>query len=110
MQAGLLGTISAGAPGGTISGYTVDAHCNPNFVVAAAATTTIPNLTFGNTAATCFNWGTSFNRRASNSFWYQSPTWAGFRFRLQSGARGNQTPASAGAGASGPGGTLSPAT
>ena len=110
MQAGLLGTISAGAPGAKVSGYTVDAQCNPNFVVVAATgTVTLPTLTFGNSAATCFNWGTSFNRRVSNAFWYQSPTWAGFRLRLQYGAPGNQTTASSGAGASGTGGKLSPA-
>jgi predicted porin len=104
MVAGLLGTVPQG--GGTISGYTVDAQCNPNFVVAAA-TTTVPNQTFGNTAATCFNWATSFHRRVSNSFWYQSPSWAGFRARLHYGAEGNQTPPSSETG-TGVGGKLHP--
>ena len=108
MVAGLLGTVPTG--GGTISGYTVDAQCNPNFAAVAAvpATVSVNNLTFGNTAATCFNWGTSFHRRVSNSFWYQSPSWAGFRLRAHYGAEGNQTTASSGAGASGTGGRLNP--
>jgi predicted porin len=110
MVAGLLGTLSGGAAGGTISGYTVDAQCNPNFTAPAAtlgATVASNNLTFGNSPATCFNWGTSFHRRQSNSFWYQSPSWAGFRARLHWGAENNQSSNSNATG-NGVGGKLEP--
>ena len=50
---------------------------------------------------------TSFHRRVSNSFWYQSPSWAGFRLRLHYGAPGNQSTPSDGSG-TGTGGKLNP--
>ena len=49
----------------------------------------------GATATSCFQNGASFHRRAGNSIWYQSPTWAGFRGRIvynaTSGATSNAT-------------------
>ena len=113
MVAGLLGTLSAGGAGGTISGYTVDAQCNPNFTTTTitatgvAATIANNNLTFGNAPYTCWNWATSFHRRQSNSFWYQSPSWAGFRIRAHWGAENNQSSPSNNTG-TGVGGELNP--
>jgi len=108
MVAGILGILPT--PGaGTISGYTVDAQCNPGaVVVGSTGTVNVANLTFGNSAATCFNWGTSFHRRVSNSFWYQSPSWAGFRLRLHYGAPGNQTTPTTGSGQLGTPSKLNP--
>jgi predicted porin len=74
--AGLLGGGLASAAG-TISAQDVGQWCGQNFSAQSA----------GN----CIQWAASFHRRVGNSIWYQSPTWAGFRGRVQYGATGGAT-------------------
>lgn len=78
--AGLLGGGVSGV--GTISAQDIGQWCGQNFSALSTAN--------------CTQWAFSFHRRVGNSVWYQSPTWAGFRGRLQygatSGSSGNATP------------------
>lgn len=81
--AGLLGGGTANSSG-TISGQDVSQNCQNNF-----------GRTQGQATGDCLAWATSFNRRVTNSLWYQSPNWAGFSGRVQygttSGATSNAT-------------------
>ena len=81
--AGLLGGGTASSSG-TISAQDVSQSCQGNFGRSQAQAT-----------GDCVAWATSFNRRVTNSTWYQSPNWAGFSGRVQygttSGATSNAT-------------------
>jgi predicted porin len=77
MSAGLLGGGLGSTAAGTISGQDFGQFCGASGL--------------GATQSTCFNTAFSFHRRQSNSIWYQSPTWAGFRGRIVYGATSGAT-------------------
>jgi predicted porin len=78
MTAGLLGGgLMAPVAGASSSGQDIGQFCGASAL--------------GASATTCFQNAFSFHRRQSNSVWYQSPTWAGFRGRVAYGATGGAT-------------------
>jgi len=81
--AGLLGGGLAAGGAGTISAQDLGQWCGNNFGQGNATQTNNSN---------CFQWAAAFHRRVGNSLWYQSPTWAGFRGRVQYGATSGSTP------------------
>jgi predicted porin len=77
MSAGLLGGGLGSTAAGTSSGQDIGQFCGASAL--------------GASATSCFQNALSFHRRQSNSIWYQSPTWAGFRGRVAYGATSGST-------------------
>ena len=90
MSAGLLGGGLGSTAAGTSSGQDIGQFCGASAL--------------GASATTCFQNALSYHRRQSNSVWYQSPTWAGFRGRVAYGATGGATANAANEGDNFPGG------
>ena len=89
MAAGLLGGGLGSAAAGTSSGQGIGQSCGASAL--------------GASATTCFSNAASFHRRQSNSVWYQSPTFAGFRGRIAYGATSGSTSNATNEGAPTPG-------
>ena len=89
MAAGLLGGGLGSTAAATSSGQDIGQFCGASGL--------------GASATTCFQNAFSFHRRQSNSVWYQSPTFAGFRGRVAYGATSGSTSNASNEGAPFPG-------